>query len=204
MPLTMTLPLSHLPSKNGGAGLIEVLIALLVIGIGILGLVGLQASAKRTGLEAIQRSTAVYLAQDIIERMRNNRDELYNGSYTVLNIGDGSLADPDDCLEADPCTTAQIAAHDLWDWEQRIDGATEGGRGGLVDPRACINFDGAGFVTVAIAWRGYNPGGNPVHPEDVDDCGAGLGLYDDPDPNNVNPNDADAMRQVVVITTFVQ
>ncbi len=189
---------------NRGAGLIEVLIALLVIATGILGLVGLQASAKRTGLEAIQRSTAVYLAQDIIERMRNNRAELYNGRYTVMNIGGGTLDDPVDCLQASPCTTAQIAAYDLWEWEQRIDGATEGGRGGLVDPRACISFDGAGFVTVAIAWRGYNPGVNPSHPEDVDNCGAGLNLYDDPDPNNVNPNDTDAMRQIVVITTFIQ
>lgn len=181
--------------KNRGVGLIEVLIAMLVMAVGILGYVGLQTTAKRTGYEALQRSTAVYLINDIVERMRSNSPALYDGNYSVVNLGNGSRGNAAPvCAAPSDCSPSEIANYDLWEWEQRLDGAIEEGRGGLVSPRGCINVNN-GFVTVAIAWRGYSEGVDPNNPEDVDNCGAGLGIYDG--------NAADTLRQVVVSTSFI-
>lgn len=182
-------------NKSHGVGLIEVLIAMLVIAVGILGFVGLQTTAKRTGYEALQRSTAVYLVNDILERMRSNSTAVFAGSYSVVNLGNNSLGDAaPGCLDAVSCSTLEIANYDLWEWEQRLDGAVEGGRGGLVSPRGCINVNN-GFVAVAIAWRGYSEGTDPANPEDIDNCGSGLGLYDG--------NAADSLRQIIVATSYI-
>ena len=76
--------------RQGGAGLIEVAISLLVLAIGALGLGSLQISAKRMGFEATQRTEAAALAMDLFERLRANRVAL--PEYAVADIGsaDGS------------------------------------------------------------------------------------------------------------------
>jgi len=187
--------LHRFDKKNRGVGLIEVLIALLVMAVGILGFVGLQSTAKRTGYEALQRSTAVYLVNDILERMRSNATAVYGGDYSVQDLGGGSLGDTAPaCVDAASCSPGEIASYDLWEWEQRLDGSTEGDRGGLVSPRGCVNTNN-GFVTVAVAWRGHMEGIDPNHSEDIDNCGAGLGLYDG--------EEVDSLRQVVVATSYI-
>ena len=54
---------------------IEVLIALVILIMGILGAVAMQATAKKGSFDAMQRSVASALAQDIIERMRGNDEQ---------------------------------------------------------------------------------------------------------------------------------
>ena len=162
--------------KQTGFSLLEVLIALLVLSIGLLGIAGLQATSKRTNFEAIQRTTAVLLARDIIERMRANADVL--ASYTGVTVTPGSLAAPNPaCTSANPCDDeTQLAAYDLYQWQQAISGASEtkGGvnTGGLVEPYGCIVAGvNPNEVTVTIAWRGLieltSPSANP--------CGSALG-----------------------------
>ncbi|TNE92930.1 MAG: type IV pilus modification protein PilV [Gammaproteobacteria bacterium] len=187
--------LTPIGNSSAGVGLIEVLIAMLVMAVGILGFVGLQTTAKRTGYEAMQRSTAVYLINDVLERMRSNSPAVYGGNYSVSNLGNASRGNTaPGCLDTSSCLSSEIASYDLWEWEQRLDGAVEGGRGGLVSPRGCINVND-GFITVAIAWRGYSEGVDPNNAEDIDNCGAGLGIYDG--------SAADSLRQVVVSTSYI-
>jgi type IV pilus assembly protein PilV len=52
-----------------GFSLIEVLIAMLIFSIGVLGLVGLQASLVRAQANTKMRSDAAYLATDLISQM---------------------------------------------------------------------------------------------------------------------------------------
>jgi type IV pilus assembly protein PilV len=62
---------------------IEVLIALVILVTGILGAVAMQATAKKGSLDALQRSIASALTQDILERMRSNDvNELNNYANT--------------------------------------------------------------------------------------------------------------------------
>ena len=63
-------------AKQKGMTFIEVLIALVIMVTGILGAVAMQATAKKGSFDAMQRSLASSLAQDIIERMRSNNATL--------------------------------------------------------------------------------------------------------------------------------
>ena len=150
-----------------GATLIEVLIAMLVLAVGILGLMGLQINGKRTNYEALQRSAAVSLAQDIMNRMRVNSsvtptdtflDTNYDtGGYTGDGVGGGQVATPPtDCAAAGAaCTPADLADFDLAAWEAQLDDAVTSN--GLVNPTGCIDVDTSAadgsLVTVTVAWE---------------------------------------------------
>lgn len=78
---------SHKSQK--GMTLIEVLVALVILVTGIFGAVAMQASAKKGSFDAMQRSVASALAQDIIERMRSNDSDVlilenYQGGKSVV------------------------------------------------------------------------------------------------------------------------
>lgn len=151
-----------------GATLIEVLIAILVLAVGILGLMGLQINGKRTNYEALQRSAAVDLAQDMINRMRANPnvaptvtflDTNYDTgtTYTGGGVGGGQVATPPtDCAAAGAaCTPTQLAAYDLAAWEAQLDDAVTSN--GLINPTGCIDVDlsaaEGSLVTVTVAWE---------------------------------------------------
>ena len=167
-----------IPCFQRGVGLVEVLIAVLVLTVGILGVAGLQITGKQALNDASQRSLATSLARDVIERMRSNASELE--SYETTVGGESISTAPTSCSSA-TCTSSQLAARDLYEWEQLLDGANEtvviGGdttnTGGLVNPRACITHN-AGKVEVAIAWRGSS---NQVNPSSST-CGESAALYD--------------------------
>lgn len=147
--------------SQNGFSLIEVLIALFVFAIGILTVAGLQIVSKRTNFEAVQRTTATYLAYDIIERMRANPDQL--DVYVDDALGALRPAPGVDC-RTDTCTSTELADFDVWQWQQAIAGvaeqATIGGvatsTGGLVNPTGCIEgiaAGGQGLYTVTIVWE---------------------------------------------------
>lgn len=71
------------PQRQHGATLIEVLIAVVVLSIGLLGLAGLQATSVKSNHSAYQRSQATLLAYDLADRMRANRTEALTNAYEV-------------------------------------------------------------------------------------------------------------------------
>jgi type IV pilus assembly protein PilV len=60
---------THGVPKQGGFSLLEALISILIFSFGILGLVGLQATAMRTTTDARYRSEASYLVDSYISQM---------------------------------------------------------------------------------------------------------------------------------------
>ncbi|QOL25775.1 type IV pilus modification protein PilV [Thalassotalea sp. LPB0316] len=142
-----------------GISFIEVLVSLVILSTGIIGAVAMQASAKKGSFDAMQRSMASALAQDIIERMRaNDSDPLnlenYQGSY-----GAGNLSAPDNrCDDPDtPCNSLQMVSNDLYEWEQKLIGSnvSQGSKslGGLVGAQGCIEHNNQA-VTVVVSWQG--------------------------------------------------
>lgn len=171
----------HPPASQNGMSLIEVMVAVFVVSIGLLGVARMEILAKQSNVEAIQRTTATQLAQQIIEKMRANPSQL--SAYVGQVLGAGNLTKPTDCSTATAsCTTAQLATWDLYAWEQSLMGADEvntsttTNAGGLDSPRGCITGPtggGPGAYTISIAWRGKTPMTNPTSTT----CGNGLGLY---------------------------
>ena len=158
-------------SRQGGSGLIEVAIALLVLSIGTLGLAKLQISARRLGYEALQRTEAVALAADLFERMRANRAVLFAYTTTGLGAATGSpLPAPATRCDLGSCTALQLTTWDLWQWERGLNGAATGdSAGGLVSPTGCVAVSGR-RVTVDIVWQGFRE--QQARTEDSV-CGAG-------------------------------
>lgn len=69
------------PRAQRGASLLEVLIAVLILAVGMLGMAALQAiTLKNTG-SAAQRSSAVIQSYAILDLMRANRDAARAGQY---------------------------------------------------------------------------------------------------------------------------
>jgi type IV pilus assembly protein PilV len=186
-----------MPVKNcashRGVGLVEVLVAVAVFSVGVLGTFAMQISAARVNFDAAQQLTATGLARDILERMRANTGELE--AYAVTGAGQQALPFATDC-RLTVCSTAQLAAYDLFAWTSHLSGETETviidqqlmKTGGLVSPRACIHYN-QGRVEVAIAWKGSGS----IQVDSESNCGLNLGLY----------GSADELRRLLVMTTYI-
>lgn len=70
-------------SRQRGAGLIEVLVAVLVLAIGLMGIAGLQSRALKNGQSAFERSQAVTLTYLMMDAMRANATAAQNGQYNI-------------------------------------------------------------------------------------------------------------------------
>jgi type IV pilus assembly protein PilV len=136
--------------KNRGFTMVEVLVALVVLAVGMLGIAGLYVITLRSGGSAIYRMQAVNLATDIADRIRTNRSAnvSYQGAAAANPcFGVAAVAD---------CTPAAMAAADLFVWQAQVAQTLPGGAGGIivVTPTALVIPPvGAVFqYTVTINW----------------------------------------------------
>lgn len=91
-----------------GVGLVEVLVALLLVSIGVLGFVALQYRAAEAGGEASHRVLATEIARDIAERVRVNNSD---SAIQIYKAG-GSVASVPSCY-TNECNDTQRARFDL-------------------------------------------------------------------------------------------
>ncbi|WP_368561891.1 type IV pilus modification protein PilV [Pseudoxanthomonas sp. UTMC 1351] len=71
------------PRRQRGAGLIEVLMAVLVMGIGLLGIAAMQATALRNNQSSLERTQATIQTYSILDAMRANRERALAGDYDM-------------------------------------------------------------------------------------------------------------------------
>jgi len=105
-----------MPRKMSGFTLLEVMVALLISAIGLLGLAALQVSARNNLDTSFQYSQASQIAQDLAERMRANPAGVRAGFYSAINTDNG--ASPSNCDAG--CDPAGIAANDIAAWTTAI------------------------------------------------------------------------------------
>ena len=94
---------------NSGFTLLEVLIAMVVLSVGLLGLAAVQATSLKNNQSAYFRSQATQLAYDMTDRMRTNKLGDYNNKAGTT----------DDC-KTNTCTPAQMAGYDLKQWNDEL------------------------------------------------------------------------------------
>ena len=104
----------HRQRKQKGFTLLELLIALLVLSIGLLGLAALQTVGLRSSTMANMRTLATQRAYDMSDRMRANPVGVDAQAY-VQAATDVVPTGFTDCT-ANTCTTTQLAAFDLATW----------------------------------------------------------------------------------------
>ncbi|WP_286235262.1 type IV pilus modification protein PilV [Thalassotalea sediminis] len=160
-------------TQQRGMTFIEVLVALFLLIVGLLGAVAMQATVKKSSFDAMQRSLASSLAKDMIERMRSNDPDTL-ATYAKTDYGVALDAIPANrCnVQGAACTAAQMATNDMYEWELALMGAdvTSGGdrRGGLIDARGCVSHN-ANAVQVVVTWKGRT---STTDAKKVDNCGA--------------------------------
>jgi type IV pilus assembly protein PilV len=146
---------AHAPRlrRPSGFTLVEVLVALVVLSIGLLGIGKLMLFSARANDSAYMRSQATALAYTILDDMRTNSTEAINGTY---NVGLGAFANPGlDCVTG-ACTTGMVAQYDLYQWKQRLIGALgPTGDGSVVTVTGADPISGANMTTalITVQWN---------------------------------------------------
>jgi len=101
------------PARQRGITLIEILVAIVLTAVGLLGLAGLQLRGIQVNQGSSMRSLAAIMAEDLADRMRSDYAALATGSflgtYTLSNLGTAPVASLNDWLyglQALPAGTA--------------------------------------------------------------------------------------------------
>lgn len=177
--------------NQNGSTLIEVLVAVIILAIGLLGLAGLHTRLQVAEIEAYQRSQALILLNDIASRISANRTEA--SSYVLANpVGAGV-----DCAVVSGASTTK--ERDIAEWCVALQGAGEKSAGGssvgsMLGARGCVKAGGtAGEYLIMVAWQGFSPS---KAPKSSLDCG--VGLY-----NSGSTCTGDQCRRVVSTAIYV-
>ncbi|MBL8252617.1 MAG: type IV pilus modification protein PilV [Candidatus Competibacter sp.] len=122
-------------NRQGGFTLLEVLVALVIISIGLLGVAILQMTGLKNNHSSAYRSQASILAYQMLESMRANRKEADSGSYNI------ALAD------ATPSSSSTIYNNDIINWRTALARLLPSGNGSINYTRA------TGIVRITIEWN---------------------------------------------------
>lgn len=131
------------PSRRhaGGFSMIEVLIALVVLAIGLLGLALLQTMNLRYTKNAQQRTLAVNLAGELLDTMRANRSEI--AAYAMTQASFDAVVPPTGGCET---SAALTSANNVLRWQCEVKEALG------PDAWAEVDVTGAPEVEVTIGW----------------------------------------------------
>lgn len=150
---------THLPADaQRGFSLVEVLVAMLILAIGLLGLAALQTQGVRFNHDAYVRTSATVLAYDIVDKMRLNRGnkaDYITANFPLRNAeptgGFTTENPPYNCTGAD-ATIASVAV-DLRCWLNGIELGLPLGRA-FIDQQADPNDE---LFDITIMWLDREP-----------------------------------------------
>ena len=138
---------------QSGFTLIEAMVALVVLSVGMIGVAALHGQGLSAGRSAQFRSVAINLSADMADRIRINRTAAaaYAGAAANNNCdptGGGGI----------DCTPAQMAAHDLFVWNQQVQALLPNGNW-------AIGFNAGtnpATYTISVLWDEVGAPVNPV------------------------------------------
>ena len=170
-------PGSH---RQTGVTMIEVLVVVIIIAVGLLGIVALQTSGvKQAGYSNLQ-TQAVFLVQDLADKIRANRENVINKATGAVILGNYAKAPGSTfptsataaCYTATGCTPAQMATSNMVAWAALIQSALPVDSDILKDNTYVCLDSNAGDATVCdglgstlviqIAWTDSSQQGNAV------------------------------------------
>jgi len=142
-------------SKSAGFTLIEVLVALAVLSIGLLGVAALQSKGQLYTRDAYTLTQATVQANQIIDKIRFNRvfardDVITNGAaagkgYVVSSKPGGTV----DCI-ASACSASDLRTYDLNEWYGELARVLPAGQGTIV---ATIPVAGVVQYQITVSWE---------------------------------------------------
>ncbi|HXE78970.1 MAG TPA: type IV pilus modification protein PilV [Rhodanobacter sp.] len=107
------------PSRQRGVSLIEVLVAVMIFSIGLVGLAGLLIMATRSNQAAYLRTQVTFLAHNMADRMSANPMAVWDGSYNSTGYPVATTVTTK-CDNSSPCTPDDLATHDMQMWSSQL------------------------------------------------------------------------------------
>jgi len=145
------------PPLAGGFTLVEVMVALIIISVGLLGIASMQGLALSSAGSARMRSLASLEASSMAAAMHANR-AFWSASVGTWTVSGTTVADSTGLLPAGadctssgpslPCQPARLASYDLQNWANALSAI-------LPDPQAsisCPNGTPPLTCTITIQW----------------------------------------------------
>jgi len=154
LPFAATAILPTLRSQRG-FNLVEVLVALIVLAVGLLGLATLQNLGLRFGHQSYERTQATILIYDIVDRMRANPTGVNGGAYAIALTGSPPSVSSD--CNSTACNAAEMATFDLSEWLSNISGQATPANPGVNRPMLAggqgeiVSIGGSRF-DITIQW----------------------------------------------------
>jgi len=143
-------------STSRGFTLLEVLIALVVFSLGMLGLAALMVMSVRTNHSAFLRTQASFLGQGMADRMRANPMAIWANTYNATYPATGTIPT---CAAG--CDTAALASRDKLLWSQQLTDQLGPSAtatilctptAGIVTPNPAANPPYNGLCSMRIQW----------------------------------------------------
>lgn len=138
-------------ASQRGFSLVEVLIALVVMSVGMLGIAGLYVQGMQAGRTSILRHHAVTLAGDVADRIRANPTAVASYAHVA-----GATGTDNSCVTGGvDCSVTQMAANDIFTWQNQARNSLPGGTVAIV-------FTAAAGLTpptyqISVTWAEPNP-----------------------------------------------
>ena len=144
-------------NKQTGAGLIEALVAILVLSIGLMGMIGMQTASFRYEQTSWIRSALANNISGLADRIRANPDSLptaysFSSTYAAERasiLGNSTYFTPATNCDTSNCSPADRAAYDLVVWRQTLNQQMPGSAGFVV-PTGTKGVDLR--YTITAAW----------------------------------------------------
>lgn len=153
--------------KNHGFSMLEVLVTLAITVVGLLGLGTLQLQANRSTQDTGNRSQAVWMIEDLTNRVRANADAFAEyDSGGVVDCGSKpvkictSYNSGSAYVESSDCLPKEVAISDLW--EVACGFSPDSGNGGptrsspadfIANPKLIVSTDTAArSISVTLSW----------------------------------------------------
>lgn len=135
-----------------GFTMFEMLIALLILSIGLLGIAGLQSKGQQANYEAYVRTQATMMAYELMDRIRLNPDPdgTGTGAYATADLSAETMTT--DC-DAASCDKVKLRAYDLVKWRDMLAERIPGGVGTVTTVNRSSDGIGADWrYQITITW----------------------------------------------------
>ena len=129
---------------NNGFTLLEVMIAMVIFAVGMLGLAGIQSVSLQNEHASYSRSQAILLAYEMADKIKANPGGSINyvvdTNTTAITGYSGSTM-----CTANSCTITDIVKYDLGLWKAAVSALLPGGKASITNPSA-LNH------TITVHW----------------------------------------------------
>jgi len=165
-----------------GFSLIEVMVSVLVLGLGVIGAAGMQLAAMRTSHQSGLQSIAVQLAAELADKSRANDGQMKSKDADNPFVGlsfrqsvDGMPGAPAKFCYSASCDSRELADFDIYEWKKRLASALPDARAVVCrdaqpwnDTQRSLVWECQGGTSVAaslvikVGWQAKNPDGSLI------------------------------------------